>query len=66
MTETTVLSVAAASRYAACHPKTLLRALQRQELRGYQRGLNCKWRIYQSDLDAYIRGEKPGKTRKAA
>lgn len=66
MAESNILSVSSASAYADCHPKTLLRALRRQELRGYQRGQNCKWRIYQDDLDAWVRGEKPITARKSA
>ncbi|OXM73069.1 MULTISPECIES: helix-turn-helix domain-containing protein [Amycolatopsis] len=55
-----------AAEYAGCHEKTILRALRRGELVGYQRGANCAWRIYQEDLDRWIRGEQPKKSRRAA
>lgn len=59
--------VGAAAEYAGCHPKTVLRALRKGELVGYQRGgANCVWRIYQSDLDRWIRGEKPMRKTRAA
>jgi excisionase family DNA binding protein len=60
------MPVARAAVYASCHPKTVLRALRRGELVGYQRGVNCTWRIYQEDLDSWIRGEKPKNIRRAA
>jgi excisionase family DNA binding protein len=60
------LTVAQASTYASCHPKTMLRALRRGDLLGYQRGASCTWRIYREDLDRWIRGEQPKKTRRAA
>jgi excisionase family DNA binding protein len=68
LTETTVNPVyrpKTAARYAGCHEKTVLRALRQGELVGYQRGPNCSWRIYQSDLDAYIRDEAPARKRSA-
>lgn len=64
--DTTLLGVTAAAAFADCHPKTLLRALRRGELRGYQRGQNCKWRIFQADLEAWVRGEEPPKVEKSA
>lgn len=59
--------VSAAAKYAGCHPKTVIRALRKGELVGYQRGgVNCTWRVYQSDLDRWIRGEKPKHMKKAS
>lgn len=55
-----------AAAYAGCHEKTVLRALRRGELVGYQRNANCSWRIYQADLDAWIRGETPKRSRRSA
>lgn len=48
------------------HVKTVLRALRRGELVGFQRGPGCGWRIYESDLDRWIRGETPKRPRRAA
>lgn len=68
MSETLVrpLTLSEAAAYAHVHRKTMLKALQRGECVGYQRGVNCPWRIYQEDLDRYIRGEKPTKARRSA
>ena len=65
-TTDTVYTVATAATYASRHPKTVLRALRREELVGYQRDVNCGWRIYQADLDAWIRGETPKRRRTSA
>lgn len=49
------------------HVKTVLRALRKGELVGFQPGgRNCGWRIFESDLNRWIRGEQPKKTRRAA
>jgi len=61
-----VHDVNTACTYARVHQKTLLAALRRKELVGYQRAVNAKWRIYQSDLDAWIKGEVPAKVRTSA
>jgi excisionase family DNA binding protein len=56
------------AEYTHRHPKTVLKALRRGELIGYQPGgAGCAWRIYQSDLDRWVRGERPEakKTRRA-
>lgn len=61
-----VHTVASAAAYAQLHKKTVLGLLRRGELIGYQRAVNCGWRIYQSDLDAWIRGERPRTRRRSA
>lgn len=61
-----VHNVDSAATYARRHPKTLLGALRRGELVGYQARAGCTWRIFQRDLDAWIRGEKPSRRRRAA
>jgi excisionase family DNA binding protein len=68
VTETKVrpLTIKESAKYAHVHEKTMLRAVQRGECRGYQRAVNVPWRIYQDDLDCWIRGEQPTKRRKAA
>lgn len=66
MSEVPPLTVAKAAAFASCHSKTVLRALRRGELLGYQRGPNCSWRIFPEDLDCWIKGEKPKKSRRAA
>jgi excisionase family DNA binding protein len=66
MSDEPPLTVAKAAAFATCHSKTVLRALRRGELLGYQRGANCSWRIYPDDLDRWIRGEQPKRTRRAA
>jgi hypothetical protein len=48
------------------HVKTVLTALRRGDLVGYQRAAGCSWRAYPEDVDRWIRGERPAKTRKAA
>lgn len=65
MSENAPKTVSEAAVYARCHPKTILRALRKKELRGYQRGANCTWRIFPTDLDAWIRGESPQRRRSA-
>jgi hypothetical protein len=47
------------------HTKTVLRALRKGELLGYQRGPGCGWRIFESDLDRWIKGERPARRRAA-
>ncbi|MEU0467196.1 helix-turn-helix domain-containing protein [Amycolatopsis sp. NPDC006131] len=54
-----------AADYAGCNVKTILRALRKGELIGYQRVPNGAWRIYQEDLHRWIRAERP-KARRAA
>lgn len=66
MTDRPPLTVAKAAAFASCHTKTVLRALRRGELLGYQRGANCKWRIYQEDLERWIKGEEPKRARRIA
>lgn len=51
------------SEYTKRHQKTLLKALRKGELVGYQARAGCSWRIYQSDLDAWIKGDKPKQKR---
>lgn len=46
-------------KYASRHAKTLLKALRRGELRGFQSKANGTWRIHRDDLDAWLRGERP-------
>lgn len=59
--------VKSAAKRAGCHEKTLLKALRRGELIGYQRsGTNGTWRIFQGDLDRWIRGEQPAHKTKVA
>lgn len=60
-----VFDPTAAGERAKRHPKTVLRALRKGELRGYQAGPGCGWRIFESDLDAWIRGERPARKRAA-
>jgi hypothetical protein len=55
----------AAAERARRHPKTVLRALRRGQLLGYQSGPGCGWRIFESDLEAWIRGEKPARKQAA-
>lgn len=52
--------------YRGCHVKTVLKALRRGELTGYQRAAGCTWRAYPEDVDRWIRGEAPAKRRKTA
>lgn len=66
MDQTPPLTVTESAAYGRRHPKTILRALRRGELLGFQRGPNCSWRIYQEDLDRWIRGEQPKKARRLA
>ena len=66
MKENPVHRIKTAAAYVGCHEKTVLRAVRRGELTGYQRGgANCTWRIYQADLDAWSRGERPKRRRTA-
>lgn len=51
------MTVAEAAKHARRHDKTLLAALRRGELRGYQRDARCAWRIDPKDVDRWIRGE---------
>lgn len=60
------LTLNEAAEYAQVHRKTMLKALQRGDCVGYQRGVNCPWRIYRDDLDRYIKGETPAKVRRSA
>lgn len=62
--EDPIHDVKGGSQYTKRHQKTLLKALRRGELVGYQARAGCSWRIYQSDLDRWIRGERPPKTRR--
>jgi excisionase family DNA binding protein len=48
-----------AAEYAGCHYKTLLRALQSGECRGYQPRRRGRWHIHRDDVDRWVRGEKP-------
>jgi hypothetical protein len=52
-----VHTVKTASERARRHPKTVLAALRTGELRGYQRSTKGTWRIFEDDLDAWVRGE---------
>lgn len=63
MTETIArpMSPKEIAEYAGCHVKTVLSALRRGELLGYQRGANCAWRAYPEDIGRWIRGEKPAR-----
>lgn len=58
-----VHNVSSAAQYARRHPKTVIGALRRGDLQGYQARAGCSWRIYQADLDAWIRGDKPKRKR---
>ncbi|MEV4604829.1 helix-turn-helix domain-containing protein [Amycolatopsis sp. NPDC049253] len=69
MAETTVspwMGTPEGATYTGRHAKTLLKALRRGELLGYQNGPRGSWRIHRDDLDAWIRGERPQKLRKSA
>lgn len=59
-----------AAPYAHVHKDTIYDALHefvsskgKRGLRGYQRDANCKWLIHRDDLDAWVRGEQPGRQR---
>ncbi|EHR62654.1 helix-turn-helix domain-containing protein [Saccharomonospora cyanea] len=60
-----VLRPKEAAEYAGCHVKTLLRALRRGDLVGHQRVAGGSWRIFESDLIAWIKGESPKRRRTA-
>ncbi|WIY05440.1 hypothetical protein QRX60_16915 [Amycolatopsis mongoliensis] len=61
-----IFSPKMAAQSVGCHEKTILRALRLGELIGYQRAANCSWRIFEGDLLAWVRGERPVKARKSA
>ena len=50
--ETTLLTVQAAARYAACHVETIRRAIRSRALRASQVGPT--WRVAESDLKAWM------------
>lgn len=53
-----------AAERARRHEKTILRALRAGELKGHQRGRGAPWRIFENDLDDWIRGRVPGQRRR--
>jgi excisionase family DNA binding protein len=66
------MTVSEVATYVGIHRETLYCALHefestrgRKGLRGYQQNASCKWRIQRDDVNAWIRGEKPGRTRTA-
>lgn len=68
MTESPWLTTKQAAEYAHVHRETIYAALQSGELEGHQ--INGKpsnpWLMTAAALDAWIRGEKPRRGRRAA
>jgi excisionase family DNA binding protein len=68
----TILTLAQAAEQLSVHPRTLMRIMERDEIRGFQIG--NRWKFMQSEVDAYLqrqqegghRGEKKPETKDAA
>ncbi|MGW4114787.1 helix-turn-helix domain-containing protein [Actinosynnema sp. NPDC004786] len=64
MPENRVHSVKTAAERAIRHEKTILRALRNGDLIGHQNERGGPWRIFENDLDAWIKGRRPGTRRR--
>lgn len=53
------LSAREAAEYTGRHHKTILKAAEAGELRGYQQGRRSPWAFQLPDLDRWMRGEQP-------
>ena len=51
-------NTAQAADRASCHGDTVLKALEADELHGYQRKTGGRWRIHVDCLDAWLLGAK--------
>lgn len=51
-------NTAQAAVYTGWSVKTVVRALQAEELKGQQRGTGRRWRIHRDWLDSWMAGEK--------
>lgn len=61
------MSLAETADYLRLHRKTVERLLRDKVLVGYQpNGTGACWRVHRDDADAYVRGERPRKRRRAA
>ncbi|WP_243061198.1 helix-turn-helix domain-containing protein [Nocardioides sp. SR21] len=58
MSDRTWHSTSTAADYADCHPVTVLKACEAEELHGVQRKARGRWRIHVDCLDAWIKGQR--------
>lgn len=60
------MTVPEISEYSKHHTKTILKALRRGELVGYQRRESGPWRIRRKNVDAWMTGQGKSARRRAA
>ncbi len=52
----TILTLQQAAEQLGVHPRTLMRIMERDEIRGFQIG--NRWKFMQSELDAYLQRQQ--------